>query len=178
MQQSFSVVPMDKVTFKNKKAKAYSETKILQLLDKAFPADDVEKDDDDEDEVPTKKKPSKKPAAKKKPAYDDDDEDEDEDDEEEEEKAPKCFGSQFGELKACKKCSFKKTCEAASDDEEDEDDEDEDEDESKYDGMSPKKLYDECIKRGIKAKMKMPADYYVTKLEADDEDDDDEEDAW
>ena len=63
---TFSVVPMDKVKFRNDKAKALSESQILKLLDKAFPCDEateekpvkksrkpvvVEEDDDDEDEV-------------------------------------------------------------------------------------------------------------------------------
>lgn len=59
---SFSVVPMDKVSFKNKKAKPFSEEKMLSILDKAFP--DSESEEDDEDEAPPKKT-SKKKAEKK-----------------------------------------------------------------------------------------------------------------
>jgi len=44
---TFSVVPMDKVKFKNKESKPYSESKILKLLDKAFPDSDNESDNDD-----------------------------------------------------------------------------------------------------------------------------------
>jgi hypothetical protein len=36
---SFSVVPMDKAKFRNDKAKPFSESKILSLLDKAYPAE-------------------------------------------------------------------------------------------------------------------------------------------
>lgn len=77
--KTFSVVPMDKVKFRNEKAKAFSEKAILKMLDKAFPCDAVEDDDDDdEDEAP--KKRSAKSAGKKsskKPEPEDDYEDDD-----------------------------------------------------------------------------------------------------
>lgn len=86
--KTFSVVPMDKVKFRNEKAKPYSEKAILKMLDKAFPCEDTE-DDEDEDEVP-KKRSSKNSVAKKnrKPEpeeaedddYDDEWSDEDEED--------------------------------------------------------------------------------------------------
>jgi hypothetical protein len=80
--KTFSVVPMDKVKFRNEKAKAFSEKAILKMLDKAFPYDESE-DDEDEDEVPKKRAP--KSAGKKntrKPEPEDDDEDEDDYDDE------------------------------------------------------------------------------------------------
>lgn len=55
--KTFSVVPMDKVKFRNTKAKPYSEKAILKMLDKAYPCDDA--DEDDEEET-TKKKTTKK----------------------------------------------------------------------------------------------------------------------
>lgn len=58
--KTFSVVPMDKVKFRNEKAKAYSEQSALKMLDKAFPCEDEE----NEEEI----KPAKK---KTKPAEDD-----------------------------------------------------------------------------------------------------------
>lgn len=82
--KSYSVVPMDKVKFRNEKAKPFSEKKILEMLDKAFPCTE---DDEEEDEAPAKK--NRKPSAPKvkgkgkaKPEPEDDDEDweEDEDD--------------------------------------------------------------------------------------------------
>lgn len=84
--KTFSVVPMDKVKFRNEKAKPYSDKAILNMLDKAFPADSSE--DEEEEETP-KKRPAKSASkAKKKPEpEDEDDYDEDEDwaeDEEEE----------------------------------------------------------------------------------------------
>ena len=42
--KAFTVIPMDKVKFRNEKAKPYSEKSILKMLDKAFPADDSEED--------------------------------------------------------------------------------------------------------------------------------------
>lgn len=72
--KTFSVVPMDKVKFRNTKAKPYSEEKILEMIDKAFPFDD---DNDDEDERP--KKSSNKSKSKK--PVDDDYEDDDYDSE-------------------------------------------------------------------------------------------------
>ena len=64
---TYSVVPMDKAKFKNDKAKPLSPTKVLQLLDKAFPSDS-------EDEEPAKKSKAK---AKAKPVEDDEDETDD-----------------------------------------------------------------------------------------------------
>lgn len=48
--KTFSVVPMDKVKFRNEKAKAYSEKSILKMLDKAFPCDATEDEDDYDNE--------------------------------------------------------------------------------------------------------------------------------
>ena len=74
--KTFSVVPMDKVKFRNEKAKAYSEKSILKMLDKAFPCDATD-DDEDEDEAPKKRAPksTSKKASKKKVEEDDDDDD-------------------------------------------------------------------------------------------------------
>jgi hypothetical protein len=82
---TFSVVPMDKAKFRNDKAKPFSENKMLELLDKAFP-DDTSSDDDEEDEKPKKKAKAKKEEAapkkgKKKPEPEEEDEDEDDADE-------------------------------------------------------------------------------------------------
>ena len=57
--KTFSVVPMDKVKFRNSKAKPFSEKAILQMLDKAFPCE-VESDDEEEDEDYTPKNKKKK----------------------------------------------------------------------------------------------------------------------
>lgn len=132
---TYSVVPMDKVKFRNTKVKPLSEQKILEILEKAYPMDDEEEEDN--------KKKKKKSAANKKTKTKVDDEDYDDDDEEEEA------------------------------DEEMEDDSDID-----YEEMSAKELFNLCKKRGIEAKPKKVADYYINLLEEADEEDewDDEED--
>lgn len=162
--KTFSVVPMDKVKFRNEKAKPYSEKSILKMLDKAFPADlEDESYDDDEDEIekPAKKKPANTNKKKKKPVkVEEPDEDDDYD---------------YAEL-------------------EDEDDEthawdavdnDEDDDEIDYSEMTAKELYKLCKERDIEVVPKKPAKYYINQLEeydkanedwADDEDEDEWED--
>lgn len=77
--KTFSVVPMDKVKFRNEKAAAFSEKAILKMIDKAFPDDNS--DDEDEDEEPKAKKAKKaaKPAKKvEEPEEEEEDFDEDE----------------------------------------------------------------------------------------------------
>ena len=87
--KTFSVVPMDKVKFRNTKAKPYSESQVLKMLDKAFPCDAAESDEeDDEDYTPKNKKKKQRPAktSTKKDVdedYEDDDYDEDMSEEEE-----------------------------------------------------------------------------------------------
>lgn len=81
--KTFSVVPMDKVKFRNTKAKPYSKKAVLQFIDKAWPSDD-EPDEDDEDYTPKKKQ--SKSAKKTRDDYeveDDYDDDVDVDDEDE-----------------------------------------------------------------------------------------------
>ena len=53
--KTFSVVPMDKVKFRNEKAKPFAEKAILKMLDKAFPCEDAEGEEDYEE------KPKRKP---------------------------------------------------------------------------------------------------------------------
>lgn len=75
--KTYSVVPMDKVKFRNEKAKSYSEKAILKMLDAAYPFDE----DDDEDDVPKKKRPAKNALAKKSRKPEPEEEDDDYDDE-------------------------------------------------------------------------------------------------
>lgn len=155
MNISFSAVPMDKVAFKNKNAKAFSEEKMLKLISKAFPAD--EEDEDDDDETPRRKKQS----SSKKRRDDDDDEDEaprnkkrrkpvDEDEDDEDEEEP---------VKAKKKSSKY----------EDEDEDEDEEEDIDYEEMEPKDLYALCKKRGIDVPTKKSAAFYIKALEEDDE---------
>lgn len=79
--KTFSCVPMDKVKFRNEKAKPYSEKAILKMLDKAFPCDESDDDEDDE-EVTTKKRAPKstgKKSSRKPEPEEDEDDDYDED---------------------------------------------------------------------------------------------------
>lgn len=64
---SYSVVPMDKVKFRNSKVKAYSEKKILDIINKAYP------DDEDED-IPKKSKSKTKTKVEDNDEWDDEEE--------------------------------------------------------------------------------------------------------
>lgn len=76
--KTFSVVPMDKVKFRNPKAKPYSKSAVLKIIDKAYPVDtDVDEEEDDEEEYiqNTKKRPPKSNAKSKSMVVEDNDED-------------------------------------------------------------------------------------------------------
>lgn len=82
--KTFSVVPMDKVKFRNAKVKPFSEQAILKMLDKAYPADADEDEDDEEDDKPIKKSKSSKSKSNTKKAKPEPEDDEDWEDDEEE----------------------------------------------------------------------------------------------
>lgn len=64
---SYAIVPMDKMKFRNTKAKPLSESAILKILDKAFPDDEREEDEEEESRTKkTKSKLSQKPKKKEK----------------------------------------------------------------------------------------------------------------
>ena len=102
--KTFSVVPMDKVKFRNTNAKPFSEKAILKMIDKAFPCDESE--DEEEEEKPKKrpvKSTGKKSTKKSEPEEEADDYDTDSWDEEEEESAPDYSEMSAKELyKLCK----------------------------------------------------------------------------
>ena len=108
--KTYSVVPMDKVKFRNENAKAYAEKAILKMLDKAFPCDNS--DDEEEDEAP-KKRPAAEAATKKsskkpEPEPEDDDYDGDEEEGDEEEGAVDYSEMSAQELyKLCKEREIK-----------------------------------------------------------------------
>lgn len=52
--KTFSVVPMDKNKFRNDKAKPFSKSALLKLLDKAFPDEHADYSKDEEDTKPKK----------------------------------------------------------------------------------------------------------------------------
>lgn len=85
-KKQFTVIPMDKVKFRNEKAKPLTKKAIWSILAKAFPADDngYDEGDDEEDyeeeektakKASSKTKPAKKAPAKKQASEDDEDED-------------------------------------------------------------------------------------------------------
>lgn len=84
--KQFSVVPLDKVKFRNDKAKPIAEKTIWNVIAKAYPFDDDSSESDDEEddykeeEAATKKasskaKPAKKAPAKKQASEDNEEED-------------------------------------------------------------------------------------------------------
>jgi len=133
--RTFSVVPMDKVKFRNEKAKAYSEKAILKMLDEAFPCDAIEDDEEDGSETP-KKRTSKLIDKKGKPEPEEDGEDEDDYDDDDYD------NEDWGE-----------------------EEEKEEDDAVDYSEMSTKELYNLCKERGIKVEPKKPAKYYINQLE-------------
>ena len=77
--KTFSVVPMDKVKFRNPKAKPYSKSAVLKIIDKAYPMDtDTDEEEGGEEEEyaqSTQKRPSKSSAKSKSTVVEDNDED-------------------------------------------------------------------------------------------------------
>lgn len=82
--KTFGVVPMDKNRFKNAKAKPFSESKVLSILDKAYPDENRPVEDEDDEPVRNKKKGNasvnkgSKVSSKKDEDWDEDEEDEEE----------------------------------------------------------------------------------------------------
>lgn len=72
LETTYQVMPMDKSKFRNEKAKPYSESGLLKLLNSAFAIKDFDLDDDEDDEIeeetPTKK--SKKKSKESAPELD------------------------------------------------------------------------------------------------------------
>lgn len=169
---SYSVIPMDKSKFVNRKAKPYTEAKILDFLDKGF--------SDPEDQEEETKAKSKKAKNTSKPSASD-----------YEEYSPKelyeeCLARGL-EVEKKKRASYYVNLLEEDDMEMEADDEDEDE-VIDYESMTAKQLYQLCIDKGIDTRPKKPKEAYIDLLEEyeeeseeeDDweEDEDDEEDEW
>lgn len=191
--KTYAVVPMDKVKFRNDKAKPFSRKQLLKMLDKAFPcdvsgSDNDDDEDDDDDDFPMPKPGSKggKSSGKKK---------ESEDDWGDEEKLPSTE-----ELEAMKPQKLYNMCKERDievetkkkveyyvdkleqwrldheddyDDEQDWGDEEEEGEAPDYESMSPKELFDLCKERDIKVPPKKPAKFYIKQLEEYDQAQDD-----
>lgn len=198
ISKSYSVIPMDKVRFRNDKAKPYSEKSILKMLDKAFPCDSSNSDDD-EDDRPSKRRPASKVKSKSK-QDDDSGWNEDEDslpatEDLEEMKPQKLYNlCRERDIEVASKRSvdyyvekleeWRLDHEEVDDDDYDDDQDWGDEDEvPDYSEMSVKELYNLCKERSIKVEPKKVAKYYISQLEEydaaqDDWGDEDEEDDW
>lgn len=201
--KTYSVVPMDKVRFRNDKAKPFSEKAILKMLDKAYPADAV--DDDDEDEAPRKstkskakgKKPSKAVADKEAEEWGDKLPDTEELEGMSPQKLYNMCQERDIEVAPKKKASYyvdkleQWRLDHEDEDEDDDydddqdwgDDEDDEDEAPDYSEMSTKELYALCKERGIKVEPKKMAKYYIKQLEdydaaQDDWGDDEDEDDW
>jgi hypothetical protein len=203
--KTFSVVPMDKVKFKNTKVKPFSESKILSMLDKAYPDEDAVDYDEMsakelydlcvERDIDCKKKKDEDYYIKLLKKWDkeqekDDDNDNDDDDNEK----PDYNEMSAKELyKLCQErdidCKPKKDEDyyiekleewdkENSDDEKGNNDgwDDDDDDKPDYDEMSAKELYQLCQKRDIDVKPKKDEDYYIEKLKKWDKENSDEKD--
>lgn len=83
--KTYSVIPADKAKFRNSKAKPFSEKAMLDMLSKAYPADD----DDDDEEYEASKNRKAKPKTKPEVEVDDDDWGDDEEAVDYEEMSPK-----------------------------------------------------------------------------------------
>lgn len=168
--KTFSVVPMDKSKMRNDKAKPFSNKKILEILDAAYPDEHSEYRDDN--------KKSKKNMSK---YIKDEDIEEDEDFES---MTPKQLYQycEDNDIEAEPKMNKEYYLNLIEDAKNDSDDWDEDDNEKDYSSMSPKELYNLCEDRGIEALPKKNAKYYINLLEDDDKShddwDDSEDDDW
>lgn len=202
--KTYSVVPMDKVKFRNQKAKAYSENSILKMLDKAWPCEDDEDDEDDEDARPAKKMKSSKGAKKEVAKKEAEDWGEVLPDTDELEKmspqklynlckerdidaTPKKKASYYVELLEDWRSENEDPLDDGDEDDYDGDDwgDEEDNSEVDYSEMSAKELYSLCKERKLDVEAKKSQKYYIKQLEdadqADDDwgdDEDDEDDEW
>lgn len=131
---TYSVIPLEKMKFRNKKAKPMSEQAMLKCIDKAYPADNSE-DLEDEDETKQNRKKGNKTKTKVPMNEPEDEEDEWNEDEEEDNDYDSMTPKEL--YKLCKDkeidCKPKKSKEYYIDlleqsDEEEESDWDEDED--------------------------------------------------
>lgn len=194
--KTYSVVPMDKVKFRNEKAKPFSEKAILKMLDKAYPCDAVDDDEDDEDESP--KKYTSKSATKKSTKKQDNGWEEEKlppVDELEDMSPQKLYNlcrERDIEAVAKKKVEYyiDKLEEWRLDHEEDESnddydadqdwEEDEDSDVIDYSELPAQELYKLCKERNISVQPKKPAKFYIKQLEEYDQAQDDwgDEDDW
>lgn len=174
--KTFSVVPMDKNKFRNEKAKPYSKSAFLKILDKAYP-DEHAGEDDEEDEGPK----TKSKAKNKK----------DEEIDYSEMSAKELYNlCEEREIEAEPKMKPKyyinlleEYDEENSSDDWDDNDEEEEQD---YSDMTARELYKLCQEREIDALPKKNEKYYINLLKENDkahddweeDEDEDSDDDW
>lgn len=168
--KTFSVVPMDKNKFRNEKAKPFSKSALLKILDKAYPDEHSEyskkqKEAEDEEEMDYSEMSAK-------------------------ELYNLCEDRGIEAEPKMKQKYYIDLLKEYDEEKEDNDgwDDEEEESESKYEGKSAKELYKLCQERDIEALPKKNEKYYINLLEEDDkthedweEDEDsseDEDDDW
>lgn len=193
--KTYGVVPMDKVRFRNDKAKPFSQKQLLKMLDKAFPCDESGSDSDNEDDddfpMPKPGSNSGKSSGKKKESAEDswDDDDKLPPTEELEMMKPQKLYNMCKErdieVESRKKVEYyvdkleqwRLDHEDDYDDEQDWGDEEEEDEAPDYESMSPKELFDMCKERDIKVPPRKPAKFYIKQLEEYDKAQDDWGDA-
>lgn len=160
---TYQVVPMDKVKFRNEKAKPYSEKKTLELLDKAFP----DEDRDDEDDKPAKgnKKPSKSNKNKETADYDD-------------MSAKELYSLCQERDIACKPRKSEDYYIELLEEWDEEQKEADSDGKVDYEELSAKELYKLCQERDIECKPRKSEDYYIEILEEDDAENGGDKDDW
>lgn len=167
--KTYSVVPMDKVRFRNDKAKPLSKKAILKILNKAFPLDDdATIDDDDNDDEST----SDYEGMSAKELYN---MCKDRDIDCQPKKKEKYYINLLEEDdKTNDDWSDDQTDYAAMDEEDDDSgigpDPDDEDDTPDYESMTPKELYKICKDKNLDPEPKQPKGYYVGLLE--------DEDSW
>lgn len=188
---NYTLIPMDKNSFKNEKAKPFSKKAFLELLDKAYPDEHANLYEDE----PSTKKMKKK----SKPVEKEEDEEkelpwgETDIDIDYESKNPKelykiCIDKGIdAEPKKSKDYYIELLNNAEEEEESDDDwDEEESDDEVDYSSMSAKELFKLCKERNIDAQPKKNEKYYINLLEEadkahdewEDDEESDEDDDW
>ncbi|MBO7695467.1 MAG: hypothetical protein J6T10_22810 [Methanobrevibacter sp.] len=170
--KQFSVIPMDKQTFKNSKAKAISRSKFLEILDNAYPDEHSQYSDDSKGKKKNVKEEEEELDYSEMTAKE----------------LYKLCEEREIEAEPKMKQSYYISLLEEYDENSDSDDnwDDEEEDENDYSSMSAKELYNLCKERDIDVQPKKPEKYYIRLLEEyddahedwEDDSDEDDEDDW
>lgn len=175
--KTFGVVPMDKVKFRNEKAKPFSKKQILKMLEKAFPCDADDNDNEDNADDFPMPKPSGKKESRKDGDWGEDEEKLPPTEELEGMKPQKLYNmckERDIEVEARKSVEYYvDKLDQWREDNEDTDDYDSDKDwgdegqgdTPDYESMSAKELFDLCKERGIDVPTRKQEKFYIKQLE-------------